>query len=289
MIRNCPKIIINPIGGLANRMRALASGISLARELDCDFRVIWYRNWELNANMEDIFELSDELKERVIYPDSFTYSTIYSVPRKRNLYITALTSRLFFGGVFRDDMKDLLPLLTGDYAIVKSMAKDSLNKGRDFLMQGGIIMYPYSTELYRSIFKPSQQILQKVNKVMSSIGGQSIGIHIRRSDNIESIQHSPDELFIQEMDSALRSNPDVSFYLATDDELTKARFSERYGKRLFFSHCKAERGNPEGIINAAVEMYVLSRTDQIIGSHYSSFSEAAASLGDKLLKQVYTK
>lgn len=289
MRKHSPKIIINPTGGLANRMRALAAGISLARELNCDYKVIWYRNWELNASMEDIFELTDELKERIVYPSPLTYSTIYSVPRKRNLYITAITSRLFFGEVLRDDMTELLPLLDGDYAIVKSLAEDSLSTSRDFLMQGGIIMYPYSTELYRSLFKPSQQIQQKVDDLMRCLNGQAIGIHIRRADNFKSIQHSPDELFIQEMDAAIRSNPDVCFYLATDDESTKVKFKDLYGDRLFHSHSKAERGNMEGIIAAAVEMYILSRTDRIIGSHYSSFSEAAATLGGKTLSQIYTE
>lgn len=281
------KIIINPIGGLANRMRTLAAGISLARELGCDYKVVWYMNWELNARIDEIFKIPPALKQRMEYPSRVKYGLIYSVPRKKNLYISTLTSRIRFGGVLRDCMPESRTLCDGDCTGVRTLAEVSVANNADFLLQGGTAMYPFPASLYREIFKPSDLIEKRVEEVINVLGKDYIGLHIRRSDNAESILHSPDQLFIQEIDAALEENPETRFYLATDSQQTKEKFKKLYGTRITFNPSKAERGTSRGIIDAAVEMCVLSRAKLIIGSYYSSFSEAAATLGDIPLRQVF--
>jgi hypothetical protein len=88
-------LIINPVGGLANRMRAIASGLSLAKDLNIDYKIIWLSNWEIMAKADDIFNLPDELKSKIEYPSSFKYNFLYSAPGKRNLLIPKLTLKRF--------------------------------------------------------------------------------------------------------------------------------------------------------------------------------------------------
>ena len=71
-----------------------------------------------------------------------------------------------------------------------------------------------------------------------------------------------------------------SIYLATDDEATKDAMRKRYGKRVIMSNAKATRESTDGIRDALVEMYALSRTRHIFGSAGSTFSPIAACLGD---------
>ncbi len=71
-----------------------------------------------------------------------------------------------------------------------------------------------------------------------------------------------------------------SLYLATDDEATKEALRRRYGKRVIMSNAKATRESTDGIRDALVEMYALSRTRHIFGSAGSTFSPIAACLGD---------
>lgn len=285
-----PRILINPIGGLANRMRAIASGISLAHELEYDYIIIWYRNWELNARFDEIFKVSPELKGRIKYPNTLEYYLIYSDPRKKNVFITEITSKFYFSKALRDTTPEIIDWIRNkDYDKIRQLAKESLEKGRDLLIQSGLEFYPYSLESYRHLFAPSQTIEEKVRQVMASLGGHSIGIHIRRTDNTESIKYSPDELFEQEMDYAIKKQSDIKFYLATDNESTKKKFKERYGDRVIFNAAKADRGSVSGIVEAATEMIILSKTNKIIGSYYSSFSEAAAALGGNEFYQVHTK
>ncbi len=57
-------IYIEPTGGLANRMRAFASGISISKELNTELICIWAENGELYAHFEEIFEEIDGIEFR---------------------------------------------------------------------------------------------------------------------------------------------------------------------------------------------------------------------------------
>lgn len=45
-----------PAGGLANRMRAVASAYRLCLAVGSRLHVVWFRDWALNAPFVDIFE-----------------------------------------------------------------------------------------------------------------------------------------------------------------------------------------------------------------------------------------
>ena len=49
-------IILEPVGGLCNRMRAIASALSVAKALDRRLWLIWRRDSTLNAAFEELFE-----------------------------------------------------------------------------------------------------------------------------------------------------------------------------------------------------------------------------------------
>lgn len=188
----------------------------------------------------------------------------------------------------RDSYPEIRSFIHNDeYAKIKSMAMRSLAEGKNFLMQGGTELYTYSLDFYRNIFKPVKSIREKIEDITGMLGENYIGVHIRRTDNDMSIQHSPDTLFIKAMDDAIRSNPNVKFYLATDCEETKAKFRKLYGDRLIFNRSEADRGSTSGIIDAVTELYILSKAESIIGSYYSSFSETAAKLGGIPIFQVF--
>lgn len=128
--------------------------------------------------------------------------------------------------------------------------------------------------------------MQRVSLVEKELGENSIGLHIRRTDNKESIRCSTDALFFNVIDQTLRNDPSVKFYLATDSQETKRIFQEKYPQNIVVNPAKAARDTKDGIITAMVEMILLSRTKKIFGSYYSSYSEAAALLGNVPLQQL---
>lgn len=300
------KLVVNPLGGIANRMRALTSAVSLAKDMDealkdgnesikgadgmpgkVELEVVWLKNWELYAAFEEIFAVPEMLEGKIVYPSAISYELLYSPPRRRNLYISAATLRRFgFRMVSESPFSaTLLAQSESDKELLARM-KDCVRKGKNAFIQGGVDLYTYSPALYRSLFKPVDDIAQRVGNTTAEMGEVRYGIHIRRTDNAESRRQSPDELFEKAIREILDKEGDARFYLATDDEDVKVKFRTIFGNRMVTSPAKASRNTVEGIRDAATEMFVLSRTKLILGSYYSSFSEAASIIGDVPLKVI---
>lgn len=120
----------------------------------------------------------------------------------------------------------------------------------------------------------------EINNIVEKYRGNIIGIHIRRTDNTQSITQSKDECFIKSLNQEINSNPDIHFYLATDDLSVKKHFTNIYGSRIITSNNEVCRNTIEGMKAAVKDLYCLSKTNKIIGSAYSSYSEIAAELGN---------
>lgn len=61
----------------------------------------------------------------------------------------------------------------------------------------------------------------KLGKVVAEFSERTIGVHIRRTDNVVSIQSSPLENFTNIMDEEIKKNANTKFYVASDDDEVK--------------------------------------------------------------------
>lgn len=264
------KMTLLPIGGLANRMRAIASAVHLCRLSGCSLDVYWFRDKGLNARFGDIFK-EIETDKVCIHRDSLFGKLLYDHPRRHNMWIPRVPQKLLFRNrVYDNEINDY------------ERNKDIFMK---FLAEGGLYVsscYPiidFNTDIFRDLFKPVEEIETKAYSVISNMSDYRIGIHVRRTDHIVSINNSPNELFYKAIDEELKLNNSLSIYLATDSENVKEDFKNKYGNRIFFSTSEADRNSVSGIMDAVAEMYVLSMTNIIYGSYGSSYSEVAAALG----------
>ena len=96
-----------------------------------------------------------------------------------------------------------------------------MSHGKSCLLRGCTVFYPFDEAFYRTLFQPTEEIASLVEERLNLLGKHSIGIHIRRSDNIESISNSPDEMFMAKIKEILSSEPNAMLYLATDCETVK--------------------------------------------------------------------
>jgi len=119
----------------------------------------------------------------------------------------------------------------------------------------------------------------RVDAVRCRLPVKCVGVHVRRTDNTESIRCSPMSAFYREMDKALEEGAN-GFFLASDSEPVKDDLTSRYGKgRIVTCERVAARDSPDGVRDAVVDLTLLASTKRIIGSYYSSFSETAAAIG----------
>jgi hypothetical protein len=103
-----------------------------------------------------------------------------------------------------------------------------------------------------------------------------IGVHIRRGDNVDSIQYSPLERFVERMKEEIDRNNSVKFFVSTDDYKVEVYLRNLFQHRIITHKKKSfSRNSSLGIQDALIDLYCLANCSKLIGSYYSSFTETA--------------
>lgn len=195
---------------------------------------------------------------------------VYRSPRRHTLWLPYIVAPLFFD--MRIYPQDFLRLRE------QGVIEETLRKGKRVVMESCWEFGDYHSSLSRN-FVPVPDILAVVNDFTSKFfTPHTIGIHIRRTDNVLSIRQSPLSLFVDAMQHEIEQCADVNFYVATDDNMTKEELKRKFGERILTLPAECSRTSISGMKDAVKEMWLLSRTARIYGSFYSSYSVIASQL-----------
>jgi hypothetical protein len=267
-------IILEPTGGLANRIRVIATAIHLKKQLNCRLMVIWNENYELNCPFNQLFEPIDEfviIKKKRLY----NYVSRSAQPTLKGRILAKLKNKLTgidYCITDEDVVKIDIYQTLKDYKTSYIKTCQALNN---------------STTGY-NLFKPIALIRQKITALTNGFSSNTVGIQIRRTDNSFSITNSPVELFIDKMHQLVSSTPDVSFFLATDDADVETDLKKLFGDSMISQPKELSRETVIGMQDAVTDFFALSKTNRILGSYWSSFSEVAAELGNTPLEILKT-
>jgi hypothetical protein len=272
-------LLFVPSGGLGNRMRAVASAYQLHKSTGIRIRVLWSRDWALNAPFSSIFEPFCEDGFSIEDARRWHY-LVYDRPRKHNLFIPRLFQSLLFGQ--RIDEVEVTPRKQQNFDFEQWASSGSKRKYMSCYQEFG----PINNEVYAHLFTPCQAVRESVDRICQQFSSYTYGVHIRRTDNAESIKKSPLYLFFEVIDQLSIEHPNSRFFLATDDETVKKSIVTRYGLKIIYLNHEADRSSINGIKDALTEMYALSRCQMIFGSANSSFSVIASRWGRIPLKIV---
>jgi len=261
-----------PVGGLANRMRSIDAAVHLAQEVQTSLHIIWYQDWGLQARFDQLFKPLDIPGVTVTMKEaSLSDLVLRDRPRRRNFYIP----RLFHSFLYQSRIYEV----QATELYNNSFDFTGWARNRNVWLASCINFYPLDdSDTAFGIFKSLDSLQQQINYVAESFNDAVIGIHIRRTDHADSIAQSPTALFIDRMKEEVNLNPETMFYLATDSEQDKTELKEIFGDKIITSPRQADRGSLQGMQDALIEMYLLSRSTRIIGSFRSSYSETAAQI-----------
>lgn len=257
------QIRIIPMGGLCNRMRAMASGIFLAQKFHLPASVHWNNATGLKADFQDLFLPINIPNVSVVENKKWTFKILDT-----KSYLLRLPFLRFYGQV----VFNFSSHVNGDV-----LQRIKVGNKRDLLLVTCFTMcehYPL-----RELFVPQPEIHKRIEEITAKFAENTVGVHIRRTDNYESIRRSPLKLFIERLEQELRNDSATIFYLATDSEEVKAEMKRRFAGHVITSDKKADRESLDGMKAAVVELFCLSQTRKIIGSDFSSYSQLAAEIG----------
>ena len=265
--KTTPNLTFVPAGGMGNRMKALSAAITLARQCHSRAEIIWFRDGGLGCRFDQLFLPLDE-PDATLREATLTDLLLHDRPRRRNLYVPLCAQRLLYEG--RMDEQACTQGMRTHFDFVEwATGKRAWMSSHVYFMADEPPTGTYDR------FRLIPQLQQRVDRTVAEAGDDVVGVHIRRTDNERSIAESPTEAFIARM---RQESGGTRFFLATDNEEEKQRIAAAFPHRVITSPRPADRRTLQGMEDAAVEMFTLSRTRLILGSAYSTFSSAAAGI-----------
>lgn len=268
-------ITIKPFGGLGNRMRALDSSYWLAKELDEPIHLIWEKNTELNCSFQKLFEIP----RGMTYEEHSASKNKVALIKRLNKGLRAVGFKIPKGFDHYLFEKDIIELRkrSFDFKEIEKYNNVYINTSEPF----------HQTNNAFSFFKPVITLQKVIDAYTQQFSQNTIGIHIRRTDNENAIKYSPLTDFLDIMKKEIVKNPEINFFLATDSAEVNDRIKDSMGDRIITHPKVLDRNSDQGIEDALVDIYCLSECNKIIGSYFSSFSEVAAQINNINLHQIY--
>lgn len=256
-------LILIPMGGLCNRMRVINSFYKHVKNKK--IIVLWLIQDELGVHSAELFSLPPDI--------CIININLYS---KLQNYLWIIVKKCMSILFKYYDQNDIERIIAG-------------GENQDFqnIFNSKVSVCETCSELDKilmcDIFEPTDEIKARVNSVLEN--RKYIAYHIRRTDNVDSILISKDELFEANIEKQFANEKVEAAFLATDDEIFKKRLLEKYPDFLFAQNTTSiTRNSAEGMKQAYVDLLCLARADVIYGSYWSSFSEIASRIyGTKLI------
>lgn len=258
-------LFLYPIGGLANRMRAIDSAFNL-KTSRTRLSVWWVKDNGLNSEFSTIFETVSFIKDMSLTDIHRKLLRLYD---KKNNFLLCFLKLLEFLHIL---------LFLDEYTCLDKEKIAKVNQYLFCFIRTWEAFLP-KEKFHSDLFQLKNKEL--LNKELTKINSHTIGVHIRRTDNVWAIENSPLQLFEEKMKKELENNREANFYVCSDDVEVKQFFQTQYWKdKVKMPDGSITRDSEDGIIQAACEMFALSKTQKIIGSYWSSFGEIAARLGN---------
>lgn len=160
--------------------------------------------------------------------------------------------------------------------------KEQLVMGNDdiYIRAFKNIVYNEKLECNYSNVKFKQDYYDRVDEILGD-RKNLVGVQIRRTDHVGSIKHSLTAHFEKKIDGLIKANPQIKFFLATDDKNEERHFIKKYGDKILVQKDKIwDRSSKEGMQAAVIDFICLASCEYILGSYNSTFGEMAAKYGN---------
>lgn len=284
-----PRILFaHVMHGLGNRLRALGSAMSFAHATGRELVVIWETDRHISASFTDLFEptlvLMPRMKLKWPFKNAYKWDKSWlqvdvvnymdmegSGAEKDKLIVNNPSKHLYFKSAYVINADSKLTNWEKDNANLRTLRP-----------------VPYVAERLAALEKQGL--------------GTMVGVHIRdrtlerdiKDVNYESEygakaseemeywrKKSSHRTFILKMRHMLAEKPGIEFYVATDTYAILRRLRKEFPGRILTTERSCDGRDGHCIQYALIDILALSKTTKILGSNWSSFTEAAERFGEK--------
>ncbi len=262
-------ITVAPGGGLCNRMAAIDSALALGRVLGRPVHVIWKLGRALNCRFHRLFEPLPGVAS-VTHIQNNQMWGMFSLRLRQKLAEWRGADTWW-----RED----LPNLSQDPEALEERGLRLLERARlarELRIRADTRFFAHGP-LYVG-FRPAPALATRIATAAEGLG-DAVGVHVRRTDHAEAIRRSPLTAFVEALREERRRNPGTRIFASTDDPEVLRVLRAEFGDALRHNPPTAfSRLDPRAIENAVVDLWCLASCRFLLGSHGSTFSEAAYQL-----------
>lgn len=274
--------------GLGNRLRALGSAMSFANQTDRELVIIWETDAHIAANFTDLF--SDNLVVVTHFKPTWPFLGY-------DKWDKAWLSFEFFNYMEME----------GQGAIKGQQIVDKPDK--HFYFKSAYVMeadaqltnWDKDNDMLRSL-TPVSEVTELIKQHENKGLERMVGIHIRDRTLDRDIKNvnfgteygnaaskemeywrrkSSYKTFMVEMHEMLKIDPSLRFYVATDTMDVIPKLETEFPGKIISTSRNCDGRDGHCVRFALVDIICLSRTKELIGSNWSSFTEAASRMGGK--------
>ena len=196
-------IYVEPRAGLCNRMRVIESAYNLSIKYNSRVTVLWRVSKGLNCSYYDLFCKNNRIQ---VIETKFKFSFRFLV--------NALKCKKIFLNAKDEERSEIEKQLEGD-------------NNKDIYIN---TVFPFHDIKNYVEFEPAQDIKEKISNICEkNFRTNTIGIHIRRTDNVNEIKYSPLDLFEKFIAKEIQKDKDVRFYLSTDSVDIENKITNMFG------------------------------------------------------------
>jgi len=251
-------LVVVPVNGFANRLRAVASAWTLSSTLKRKLCVYWPRSDDMDKffvpAFDEIFLTNDAV------PDSL-FTNIAELPTDTKTYAGKHDGeQRFVPEIIRTPIDQTIILQSGGVFKPPKMTDKEYNK--------------LKSTFYNSLrLRPEIHLIVKQFIETHFTNKRVLGVHVRRQDR--KFETGPTNAFVDKI-SKLTNRFDIIF-LCTDDKDEETRIRNTVRALPIVVHPKIDinRNTKEQFIDAVIDWYLLSNTDMILYSNGSSFGYEA--------------
>lgn len=274
--RTKTKFIIEPINGLGNRLRALASAAVISEVNDRNLLVVWKPDEHLGSKFEELF-----LDNEIFVVSSYSTTAVPIKDFKPQSYSIDLLYEEFKG---KDDV----------YAISATVLDNSpgqYKKECEWLQKyiSPIPIVQKEIDYYTKMFNIRDcigiQIRMGQDSTKYKFEDVSFYGDVQKRAVVANRNNSHYKYFMFEMEKIWYRNPKQVFFLCADSEEVYDAFQEKYPDKMGSHIVNVKKTvydrSHEQLVGAIIDVYLLARCSRIFISPWSSFGELAGRLGQK--------
>lgn len=274
-------IYLKPNQGLGNRLLTLDSAYAFAREFQYNkIYLCWVKSEGFSdESFGELFDL-DQLPNNI----SLISDTQYNDAAKEFLNLDHL---------FTQDPDTLKYVVDIDInELLQSVNTFCLNSYASIDWIFGIQL-KHRHMFLKNYIHPSPELQKCISQC--DVDKNYIGVHIRKGDAItgpwsKHYKESKDEYF----ENIIRAYVDTPVFLSTDSEATEKHYTQKFdnivvSNKNFTDPSLTVNDNKPLQKEAAIDMFLLSKTRKIYGTNWSTFNEISSIVGDTNLELLTDK